>query len=131
MQNAYEQGSTPRPGFRPVFPHDLLTCCSPALDDAISSSLGSDLQLSLTPRFPQTHIQIVRTWRLPLCPTQSQSLLFATLDLDKRLSRERWSVSPPPAPSVGERTTPLVQSTWKGSALDRTERPLIRSSGWT
>lgn len=92
----------PRPDLdRPVFPHDLLPCGSPALDDAISSSLRSDLQLSLTPRFPQTHIQLVRTWRLLLgpCllrPTQSQSLLFATLDLGKRLSRERWSLFPPP-----------------------------------
>ena len=101
----------PRPDLdRPVFPHDLLPCSSPALDDAISSSLGSDLQLSPTPRFPQTHIQSVRTWRLLLgpCllrPTQSQSLLFATLDLGKRLSRERCSLGHPLCPrSVGERT---------------------------
>ena len=101
MENACEQGSAPGPGFRPVFPHDLLPCGSPALDDAISSSLGSDLQLSLTPRFPQTHIQLVRTSRLLLgpCllrPTQSQSLHSETLDLGKRLSRERWSLFPPP-----------------------------------
>ena len=80
MENARKQGSALRPGFRPGFPHDLLPGSFPALDDAISSSPGSDLRLSQTQRFPQTHNQLVRTSRLPLrpCllrPTQSQSLL--------------------------------------------------------
>lgn len=114
-------------------PDDLLPCGSPALDDAISSSLGSDLQLSLTPRFPQTHIQIVRTWRLPLGPTPSQSLLFATLDLGKRLCRERWSLGHPLCPrSVGERTaTPSSCPRRTAARWTQPKRPRIRSSGWT
>ena len=138
MENACEQGSAPGPGFRPVFPHDLLPCGSPALDDAISSSLGSDLQLSLMPRFPQTHIQLVRTWRLLLgsCllrPTQSQSLLFATLDLGKRLSRKRWSLGHPLCPrSVGERTAaPSSCPRRRVARWTQPKRQRIRSSGWT